>query len=273
MKMAAAAHVMSATSLADRALEIAVDEYPDLKAHLYASLLDKYVSEIRSLLHVKPSTVQVVKAINHYLFYEQGFAGNEENYYDPRNSYLNEVMDRKLGMPVALGIIYMEIGRRLGLSISGINFPGHFLVRIAEGGCEMIIDPYDGGILLAHEDLNERLKAIYGQNAPTVQENPDMLKEANDTEILVRILIHLKNVYSSSGNIYKLLTVMDRIIDLDPDSPHELLDRAMVYEELDYARQAVLDYQRYLELSPDAEDVDEVVSVIKDLEQKVGYLH
>lgn len=271
--MGFAAYAIGSPGLAEKALEICQDEYPDLQLHLYSSVLQKFVEEVRSYLDAQPSTVQVVKAINHYLFYEQGFSGNEENYYDPRNSYLNEVLDRKLGMPVALGIIYIDIGRRLGLNISGINFPGHFLVQVSEGGCEMILDPYEGGILLTHEDLNERLRAIYGQNAPTIQDNPDMLNVANDTEILIRVLIHLKNIYSSSGNIYKLLTVMDRIIELDPDSPHELLDRAMIYEELDYARQAVLDYQRYLELAPDAEDADEVISVIKDLEQKVGYLH
>ncbi len=259
--------------LAHRTLELALDEYPGLEIHLYVSLLERYARDIRTYLDTKPSMVQVVKAINYYLFYEQGFCGNDDNYYDPRNSFLNEVMDRKLGVPLLLGVLYMELGRKLGLNIEGLNFPGHFLVRISEGECDMIVNPYEHGILLNHEDLNGRLQEMYGQNAPTVETSGDMLRPVSDQEILVRILTNLKNIYSSNGNIFKLLMVMDRIISLDPYAPHEVLDRAMIYEELDYARQAVLDYRRYLELSPDAEDAEEVQMVIKDLEKKVGYLH
>ncbi len=271
MALAAAAYVEN--GLAQKTLELAIDEYPALEIPLYVGLLDRYVRDIKTFLDAKPSTVQVVKAINYYLFYEQGYCGNDENYYDPRNSFLNEVMDRKLGVPILLGVLYIELGRRLGLNISGLNFPGHFLVKISDGVCDLIVNPYENGILLNHEDLNGRLQDMYGQNSPKVESSPDMLRAMDDEEILLKILTNLKNIYSSNGNIYKLLTVMDRIIDINPDSPHEILDRAMVYEELDYARQAVLDYQRYLELSPDAEDADEVQSVIKDLEKKVGYLH
>lgn len=259
--------------LAQRTLELALDEYPGLEVHLYVNLIDRYVREIKTYLDDKPSMVQVVKAINYYLFYEQGFSGNDDNYYDPRNSFLNEVLDRKLGVPLLLGVIYIELGRRLGLNIAGLNFPGHFLVRIIEGDCELIVNPYEHGILLNQEDLNSRLQDMYGQSAPTVELSGDMMRVVDDGEILLRILTNLKNIYSSNGNIYKLLTVMDRIITLDPKAPHEILDRAMIYEELDYARQAVLDYKRYLELSPDAEDAEEVQSVIRDLEKRVGYLH
>lgn len=260
-------------SLASKVLELALDEYPDLDTGLYAAILQRYINEVRACLDVRSSTIQVIKAINYYLFYEQGYAASEDNYYDPRNSFMNEVIDRKTGVPLLIGVLYMELGRGLGLNMEGINFPGQFLVRVCEGGCELIINPYEGGVLLNHDDLNEQLRDMYGDNAPSVESSPQLVEASTDKDVMIKILTNLKNIYSSNGNIYKLLMVMDRIISIDPDSPHELLDRAMIYEELDYARQAVQDYQRYLELSPDSEDVEEVQSVIRDLETKVGYLH
>lgn len=260
-------------SLAQRVLELAIDEYPELDVSLYSSIVRRYIADIRATLDVRSSTIQVIKAINYYLFYEQGFSSSDDNYYDPRNSFMNEVLDRKTGVPLLIGVLYLELGRGLGLNMEGINFPGQFLVRVREGSCELIINPYQGGALLNHDDLNEQLRDMYGDNAPTVESSPQLVEAATDKEVIIRILTNLKNIYSSNGNIYKLLLIMDRIIAIDPESPHELLDRAMIYEELDYARQAVQDYQRYLELSPDSDDVEEIQSVIRDLEGKVGYLH
>lgn len=260
-------------NLAEAALQIARDEYPDLEPQKYLNLLDSFASEVRSRLTSQVKEDQIIQELNHYLFDELGLAGNVEDYYDPRNSFLNDVLDRKLGVPILLSIIYIEVGKQLGLSISGVNFPGHFLVRAQVGENFHIIDPFSKGVAMEHSELDDLLISIFGDDAPTIEQEPLLLRTASDADILVRILSNLKGIYLHHGDIPRLLTVMDRIISIAPDSPIELRDRGKIYEEVGYNRQALSDYRRYLELVPDAHDGDTIRLAISKLQNMAEYLH
>jgi regulator of sirC expression with transglutaminase-like and TPR domain len=254
-------------------LQIAKNQYPDLNERKYLNRLDRFAQDIQTRLAPHASKHQTVLALNNYLFSEQGFTGNTEDYYDPRNSFLNDVLDRKLGIPILLAIIYMEVGRRLGLAVSGISFPGHFLVKVSIDNEDLIIDPYNHGKELDQDELNARLKTLFGKDAPTIEEEPVLLRSATDTEILVRVLRNLKNIYIKQGDVEKALVVFDQILALEPDSTMELRERGKIYEELEYSTQAIKDYERYLELEPDADDADEIETAIFFLQDKHVSLH
>ena len=151
-----------AMSLAEAALLIAQDEYPHLDIGAYLQRLDDLSREVRARLSPGAPPENIIATMNHLLFQEKGFAGNERQYYDARNSFLNEVLDRKVGIPITLSIVYMEIGRRLGLSLEGVSFPGHFLVKLEREQGRVVVDPYSGGISLNEQELTNRLHQSYG---------------------------------------------------------------------------------------------------------------
>ncbi|UCH53918.1 MAG: transglutaminase family protein, partial [Pseudomonadota bacterium] len=149
--------------LAEAALLLAKDEYPALDVGAYLARLDRLGADLRARIPENSPLEQTILALNAFLFEEHGFLGNTDNYYDPRNSFLNEVLDRKLGIPITLSIIYMEIGRRVGLPVEGVSFPGHFLVKFGTDHGDLVIDPFAGGIPLSEEDLLDRLEETYGE--------------------------------------------------------------------------------------------------------------
>ncbi|HEB80915.1 MAG TPA: hypothetical protein ENI71_03450, partial [Chromatiales bacterium] len=154
------AHRKDGPVLARGALEIARLEYPDLDPDAYLWRLDDYAERVRAAGGA--GLTDQVLALNRILFREEGYAGNLEEYYDPRNSFLNEVMDRRLGLPITLSIVYLEVGRRVGLPVEGVSFPGHFLVKLPVQGGALVLDPFDAGRSLDEEDLQEQLTQVYG---------------------------------------------------------------------------------------------------------------
>ena len=149
-------------NLAEAALLIAQEEYPHLDIGAYLLLLDDLSEKVRARLSPNASPEKIIATMNYFLFEEKGFAGNEEQYYDPRNSFLNEVLDRKLGIPITLSVVYMEVGRRLGLPLEGVSFPGHFLVKLELERNVVMLDPFSGGIVLSEQDLTNRLHQFLG---------------------------------------------------------------------------------------------------------------
>jgi len=260
-------------NLAEAALLIAMDEYPGLDVEAYLRQLDELASGVQRMLPAQAGLEDTLVTLNQYLFVEQGFSGDTEDYDDPRNSFLNEVLDRKRGIPITLSIIYMEVGRRLGLPLKGVSFPGHFLVKFSTREGEVVLDPFSGGSLMSKEDLEQMLEETYGAadaiNAPLER----LLSAAGKKEILVRMLRNLKGTYLRRERFDKALTVVDRILLLQPDQPDEIRDRGRIYEHLECFRAALENYQSYLMLRPGAGDAPDAHQRIAELRQIVAYLN
>ena len=260
-----------AMSLAEAALLIAQDEYPNLDIGSYLQRLDDLSREVGARLSPGAPPENIIATMNHLLFQEKGFAGNEKQYYDARNSFLNEVLDRKVGIPITLSIVYMEIGRRLGLSLEGVSFPGHFLVKLEREQGRIVVDPYSGGISLNEQELINRLQKSYGDQLDVPLDR--LLASAGKRQILTRLLHNLKSIYIHTEEFTKVLAVIDRILLITPDLPEELRDRGLIYERLECAQSALEDYRRYIELEPNAPDAREIRSRLINLGKKTPALH
>ncbi len=248
------------------ALLIALDEYPHLNIQEYLRLIDGMASRIRSALDFEPEKepLEAVERINHFLFDREGFRGNTKDYYDPRNSYLNDVLDRRTGIPITLSLIYMEVAARLGLNLKGVGMPGHFLVKYSHQGLEIFIDAFNGGQMLLEEDCKRRLQENQGEQ---FQFERSFLDAVGTRQILVRMLTNLKAIYLNRREFSKALAVIEKIILVDPHVATEFRDRAAVHYQLNNLRQALKDCAAYLELQPQAEDAETIRRNLKVLGQ------
>lgn len=251
--------------LLDTALLIARDEYPDLDAAGYAAQVDTYAAALRPQLDRDIDLPARLTAINRYLFEEVGFAGNNVQYDDPRNSYMNEVVDRKLGIPISLAMIQIEVTRRLGMPLDGISFPGHFLVRLPVDDGILVLDPYNKGRPVSAEELRERASPHLGGQPPDDQQLLQILAPATHRMILMRMLRNLKGLYLEQGDWARVARSADRLLKLSPDTAEALRDRGLAYRELGHAKGAREDLGRYLQLLPEAEDLESVRSALIDL--------
>ncbi len=245
------------------ALLIAQEEYPDLELGLYKARLDRLAEDARARLPGPlDNPFAVIDALNGYLFEDLGFRGNSEEYFDPRNSYLNEVLDRRRGIPVTLSIIYMEVARKVGFSVEGVGFPGHFIVRHVEGHRQILIDPFHGGQILLPDDCRRRLRRSYGAD---VNLETRFFDRVSKRQILARILINLKNIHMNRGDHGRALAAIERLLALTPGEPHHIRDRGLVHVRLGHFTPALVDLERYLRLAPDAGDAGKIRSRIKTI--------
>jgi regulator of sirC expression with transglutaminase-like and TPR domain len=204
-----------------------------------------------------------IAALNEFLFGELGYRGNADDYYDPRNSYLNDVIDRKTGIPITLSVLYMELGRRVGLPLEGVSFPGHFLVRMQLRGALIVLDPFAGGLPQSEAELRARLQRVVppgaGEGVP-VADLPleQFLEPATKRQILSRLLRNLKSIHREAGSPERMLQVLNRMLLVAPEAHAELRDRGYVYQRLECWRPALQDLTAYLEREPEAPDADEV---------------
>ena len=251
--------------LLDTALLIARDEYPDLDPAGYSAQVDTYADALRPKLEGDVDLPARLTAINRYLFEEVGFAGNNLQYDDPRNSYLNQVVDRKLGIPISLAVIQIEVTRRLGMPLDGVSFPGHFLVRLPVDDGILVLDPFNKGRPVSAEELRERASPHLGGQPPDDQQLLQILAPATHRMILMRMLRNLKGLYLERGDWERVARSADRLLKLSPDTAEALRDRGLAYRELGYAKGAREDLARYLQLLPEAEDVEAVRSTLIDL--------
>jgi regulator of sirC expression with transglutaminase-like and TPR domain len=244
-------HAEQDMNLAEAALLLAKDEYPTLDIDDYLGRLDDLASRVRARLSANANVEETLVTMNQVLFDEFGFAGNTDDYYDPRNSFLNDVLDRKLGIPITLCILYMETAHRLGLDLEGVSFPGHFLVKFSTAEGELVLDPFSGGMPVSEEELVERLEETYGEQAAVSMSVPELLATADKKDILVRMLRNLKGTYLRREQLHKALTVVNRILQIAPGEAEEWRSRGELHERLECFRAALEDYRRHLELSQD----------------------
>ena len=249
--------------LARACLMIAQDAYPGLEVERYLGEIERMAIRLRSRLPNTGGPQERVATLNQFLFDDLGFWGNTEEYYDPRNSYLNEVIDRKTGIPITLAILYMEVGRRVGLPLEGVSFPGHFLVRLRLRGGMLVLDPFTGGAAQSEAELRERLQRVIPEgvadNLPVAELPLDQfLEPASNRQILARVLRNLKGIYREADKPERMLDVLNRMLLVVPDASVELRDRGLVYQRLECYRAALKDLSDYAEREPEAPDLDDV---------------
>ena len=246
------------------ALLVARDEYPDLDIAAYEALCDRYEQELTPRIEALEGAQPRLAAINRYLFDDLGFSGNQQDYYDPRNSYLNDVLDRKLGIPISLGVIQMELARRMGVPLEGVSFPGHFLVRLPVDGGLLVLDPYHKGRSIDAQELKLRARPHLGGNDIDDQQLLQILSPASHRAILARMLRNLKGLYAERETWDKALRCADRLVRLEPNGGDEVRDRGQLYARLGHWSAAREDFARYLHLRPEAADVDAVRNALID---------
>jgi regulator of sirC expression with transglutaminase-like and TPR domain len=260
-------------SLAEGALLIAAEEYDELDIDRYLERIDEMGAALRKRLRSDISTTEALIALNRYVFDELGFSGNSDDYYDPRNSFLNEVIDRKLGIPITLAVLYIEIGRRIGLRLEGVSFPTHFLVKCVLHEGAIIIDPFARGASLGVEDLQERLQSVADGIEIDAGLAASLLAAAAPNDIFARMLRNLRAIYMQKGEQAKALSASNRIIALFPEAAEEYRDRGELYSQLECFRGAVSDFRQYLRLRPHAVDCDRVALRVAELEPRAARLN
>jgi regulator of sirC expression with transglutaminase-like and TPR domain len=252
------------------ALTIALSDYPDLDIAACLARFDALAVETMQRCDGSGEVYNAIAALNYVLFKRHGFRGNSDDYYDPKNSFLNEVLERKTGIPITLSILYMEVAQRVGVAVDGVGFPGHFLVKHAQDGVEIVIDPFQQGDIKSRQDLARMLSGLHGA---AVELREEYLKPASKKEILRRMLGNLKGIYAKANNLVKLLAVLDQAIILDPGAADEVRDRARVYLRLEWFPQARADFETYLKLVPEAKDAAAVREQLVHLAKQVTLIH
>ncbi len=235
---------------------------PDLHLRRLESLS---IAAVTCVARDAPLTERIA-ALNRFIYDQEGFSGNLDDYYDPRNSFLDQVLERRTGIPITLALVYVELARQVGIPAFGVGFPGHFLVRVGAGGSTLVLDPFAHGISLGEEDLDRRLADVYGEGALTVRANPAVLRAATRRETLVRMLANLKAIYVQGGSLEQALIAVNGILTLAPDSADDLRDRGLIYRELGYAPAAAADLRRYTEVSSNGEEIAAIEPLIAELE-------
>ena len=254
--------------LAEAALLFARTEYPRLDVNAYLRRLDGIAAAVRERLPAAAGAVDTLRTLNRYLFKDYGLSGAGEDYYDPCNSFLNDVLDRRLGIPISLSVVYLEVAWRLGLPLEGVSFPGHFLVKLALGDGLIVLDPFFGGISLDEDDLRQRLGLLLAADAADVADSadlPELLHSADNRDILCRMLRNLKAIYHHQGDLERTLTVCNHILAAQPDSAVDLRDRGLTLEQLQCPLAALQDYRRYLAVAPRSKDRQNVEERIEKL--------
>ncbi len=254
--------------LAEAALWIAAEEYPGLDVALCLARLAELASAAGERMRGARTTRERIVRLNDFLYQEWGFAGNREDYYDARNSFLNDVLERRTGIPITLAIVYISIAERLGMQARGVGFPGHFLVRIDEPE-EMLIDPFAGAVVTRAECAT-RLRAAAGAEVPL---DPELLDPTPARQILARLLRNLKQIWLAHEDWPRALACAERILVLAPDAPLELRDRGLLFARLECFAAAEADLKKFLALAPEDAGADAVRAQLVDLARSAPRLH
>jgi regulator of sirC expression with transglutaminase-like and TPR domain len=237
--------------LAEAALILASDEYPELDLPRYLGLIESMANTVASQFGEGQPPEDVVATLNRYLFEELQFQGNRENYYDPRNSYLNDVLERRMGLPISLSVVYIALARHLGLPIHGVSLPGHFIVKWNDGRDEILIDPFNGGRILDREGAEALVRATFNSRARL---DPAWLAPVGARHILARMLTNLKSIFLTDNNLQRAWQALDKLLLLEPRSADNIRDMGLLSVKLGAYRTAAAYLEEYLLAHPDAPD-------------------
>ncbi|MBI2369970.1 MAG: tetratricopeptide repeat protein [Deltaproteobacteria bacterium] len=256
--------------LALGALLIAQEEYLALDPSRYLHRLDAMAAEVGRRMGPGRDPDHAIGILNAYLFEELGFCGNTEDYYDPRNSFLNEVLDHRRGIPITISLVYIEVARRLALPVVGVGLPGHFIVKYLAPAQEILIDPFNRGAILSLEDCRHKVAEIYGEGATFQRE---YLAPVTKKQILSRMLHNLKAIYVRDKCYERALAATDRILLITPDALSEVRDRGMLYFRLQAYAKALVDLETYLAFAPKGPEADQLQQQIALLRRLVASLN
>jgi regulator of sirC expression with transglutaminase-like and TPR domain len=253
--------------LARIALEIGRDAYPEIDIEAYLVRIHHLADRARTRFRPGSGAREILGQINWVLFIEEEFRGNQEDYYDPRNSYLNEVLDRGLGIPITLSVVYGAMAEQLGLAVSGVDLPLHFMLRIDEGDQTHFVDPFYGGAVYDRHSCEQKLSEI-AERALTL---PNAAIEPCSNQILIsRMLRNLKVIYGRLGDLASLLPIQRRLTALNRRDPGELRDLGILCVQADLLAEAIEPLQGYLELSPGGNDAGEISELVGALRREVA---
>lgn len=255
--------------LAEGALLISAEENPGLDPKPSLELLEDWAEELRPRVARRSGDLDRLSELCGFLYREKGLAGNRKNYYDPRNSFLDQVLERRLGIPITLAVVLLEVGRRVGVPLVGIGFPGHFLVRHA---ChpQLLVDPFDSGNVLTREDCSGLLERLTHGRIPF---SPRLLHPVGPRQVLQRILNNLCGVYLAAGELGQAISALDRVLLLAPGEPRVLRGRGILRLKAGDCPGAVHDLEAYLEAEPDASDWNDVAAVVEEARQVILGVH
>jgi len=244
------------------ALTFCLEDYPGLDIDEYLRRLDTLAARAEVLIGQDRTFRNVLNCIHQILFVQEGFRGNSADYYDPRNSFLNEVMDRKLGIPISLSVIFIEVARRIDFPAFGVGFPGHFIVKCHDGDREILIDPFNGGHILTEKNCQELLDRVYGGSVPV---QPSFLQAMSKKAVISRMLFNLKGIYYQKEEYSKALAIVERILLLNPGTPSEIRDRGLLYMQTSLFAKALADLEYYLANASSPQDAPNIQGHIKTL--------
>ncbi|MFL9925451.1 tetratricopeptide repeat protein [Herbaspirillum lusitanum] len=255
--------------LFESALTLGQDFYPELDFSEFEMEMDMLALKLKQRIPSDASQIQKLRMLNHFFFQELAFAGNINNYYDPDNSYIHRVMSTRRGIPISLAVVYMELGLQVGLSMKGVSFPGHFLMKLSVQSGEIVLDPMNGASL-SREELEERLEPYlqneeydFGDEIPLAA----YLRAAHPREILARMLRNLKAIFMENQRWQQVLDVQERLVILLPEEITERRDRGLAHANLSAPQQALEDLEAYLAMRPQAEDSENLREMLPDLRE------
>ena len=254
-------------NLAAAALLIAREYCPDLPVEKYLNRMKLMANVVRLRLGDSPAPKEAIEAINNHLFNGERFAGNEDDYYDPRNSFLNEVIDRRKGIPITLSILYLEVAANAGLPMSGVGFPGHFLVKYQSEQEEIIVDPFSKGLVLTREDCANRLRVLSGGQAPFREH---YLSAITKKQTLRRVLTNLKGAYLNSSEYGFALSAVEMLLAVSPWDVDEIRDRGKIHYQLKDYESSLADLETYLEFNKEADDAKKIGQYIVHVRELVS---
>jgi regulator of sirC expression with transglutaminase-like and TPR domain len=258
--------------LLEATASVAMDEYPDLAVQEVLGEVDQLLSRLRRRLPPDASPLQRLRMLNQFYFQDMGFGGNVNHYHDPDNSHLNVVLHTRRGIPITLAVLWLELAQGIGLKARGVNFPGHFMVKVNLPQGQVVIDPFNGQSL-SREELSERLEPFKRQQG--LVDDFDIpvglyLQSAPPRDILARVLRNLKEIHRTQEDWPRLIAVLDRLIVLLPQAWSEVRDRGLAWAELDQPGRAVPDLEAYLARADDALDADAMAQRLQELRRALG---
>ncbi len=250
--------------LASSALAMVGYRYPDLEPAVYVAMLDDFARPLAPRLAAAPTPRAALREVNARLYGELSFQGNIHDYGDPRNSYLNLVLERRLGIPITLAIVYLEVAARAGLPLMPVGFPGHFLVKHASPGGDLVVDPFNRGLEVNDKDLQHLLDVFYQGK---VKLERAMLRPATHGETIYRMLNNLKIAHIKAREPELALAIIDRMLVLEPESAVDVRDRGFALHALDRHDEAIAQLRRYLTMAPGSPDGQQVRGILDAVEK------
>ena len=246
------------------ALELSRIEFPNLDPRPFMDILDSYAAEIDGRLRMNYDAVERLQVLHEFFFREQGFAGNETDYYNPRNSCINEVIASRQGIPISLAVVYLSVAKRLEMPMAGVGLPGHFIVRYDEDGFQTFVDVYNRGQLLDRDECFALARRMTGMDLAV---SPGILNAVSNRQIIVRMLNNLRSIYLRGKSYVKAGQVLDLLVEAAPADADSYVLRGAVNVELRKYGAAKSDFERYLALMPAARDRQRVEDQIAALDR------